>query len=424
MASIWTHGECLRFAAVKPGSITIWEAGFTSIHTPVEVKFLPAPDNIGDSEEYLFLPFRSRLAFTLEEAVLVWDAQDSKLLLNFVGGDRPTKMSFSPDGRFFAYGTTGLEVCLWKESPTGYTLHQKLTSNFRGVIRPLLSPNGESIIMHNHSTIQLSRTADPTPSLSNVPTKVVKLTAFILKFSPDETLAAVARLEENTAKVLNLKSGNSRLVVDTGMKVFALGVTESTLVVVGEGKVVTWNIPASDCTQNARANINDCVHSTAFDYSAPSDPMVVPYGSISSDLNRVVIKEAPIGLRVYAVSTGRCLTTTTLGLRPWFTPDGREVWSGDRYSKEGWTVVEDGESGLTKLEPLRPTAHPLGGFPWQSPSGYEVRRDGWAFGPNGRRLFWLPHHWSSGDTYRTWGGRFLGLLHRELPTAIIIEFDE
>jgi WD40 repeat protein len=64
VASIWTHGEYLRFATVKPGSITIWEVGFTSIHTLAEVESLPAPDDIG-SEECLFLPTRSRLAFIL-----------------------------------------------------------------------------------------------------------------------------------------------------------------------------------------------------------------------------------------------------------------------------------------------------------------------------------------------------------------------
>jgi len=59
---IWTHGEFLRFATVESGSITIWEAGSTSEHTLVEIEVLPAPDNI-DSEELLFLPTPSRIAF-------------------------------------------------------------------------------------------------------------------------------------------------------------------------------------------------------------------------------------------------------------------------------------------------------------------------------------------------------------------------
>jgi WD40 repeat protein len=55
VASIWTHGECLRFVTVKPGFITIWEVGFTSIHALAEVESLPAPDDIGSKELCFFL---------------------------------------------------------------------------------------------------------------------------------------------------------------------------------------------------------------------------------------------------------------------------------------------------------------------------------------------------------------------------------
>ncbi|KAF9646207.1 hypothetical protein BDM02DRAFT_3198480, partial [Thelephora ganbajun] len=33
VGDIWTHGECLRFATMKPGSITTWEVGFASRNT-------------------------------------------------------------------------------------------------------------------------------------------------------------------------------------------------------------------------------------------------------------------------------------------------------------------------------------------------------------------------------------------------------
>ena len=203
VVSVWTHGECFRFAIVKPRSITIWEVGFTSIHTLAEVETLPAPDDIG-SEESLFLPARSRLAFILREAVLVWDTQHSTLLLNFVGDKEPRGISFTSDGRFFACGTIGQEIHLWKESPTGYVLHRKLVSSIVGesaliyILRedttPLLSPDGDSIITSKYSETQLWRTADPITSLSSVPTQLADLTHFILRFSPDTSLAASARL--------------------------------------------------------------------------------------------------------------------------------------------------------------------------------------------------------------------------------------
>jgi hypothetical protein len=427
VAPIWADSECLRFVTVKPGSITIWEAGFASIPTLVEVESLSAPDVIGHSEEYLFLPTRSWLAIALQEAVLVWDTQGSKLLLNSVSGNRPMTMAFSPDGRFFACGMTGLETFLWKESPTGYILHQKLISGIHGVIRPLISQNGESIIVLNYSIIQLWRTTDPTPPLSSVSIQSVERTAFILEISPDETMVAVARLKEDSVTVLNLKSGNSRLTVDTDMKVLGLRATGSAIVVIGEGKVVTWNIPAWDCAPDVRANINDCVRTAVFDYSPPPHPTLVPHASISPDFKHVAVtwntRRKSHDLNVYDVSTGRCLTgATTWWATPWTTPSRREVLDG--FSADRWRVAEDNESDLTKLEPPRPTAHASGGSPWRSSRGYEVRPNGWILSPSGKRLFWLPHHWRSGETYRTWGGRYLGLLHRELPAAVILEFDE
>jgi len=174
IAPIWTHGEFLRFATVKPGSITIWEVGFTSEHTFAEIKSLPAPDDTssGSHAQDLFLPTLSRLAFILREAVLIWDTRDSKFLLNFVGGGEPQGLSFSSDGRFFACGVAGQGVHLWKESSTGYLLHQKLVSGLAADrITPFLSPDGESIITHEFHgyEIQLWRTTGPINPPSSVP---------------------------------------------------------------------------------------------------------------------------------------------------------------------------------------------------------------------------------------------------------------
>ena len=76
---IWTHGEFLQFATEKPGSITIWEVGFTSEHTLAEIESLPTPDDTG-SGECLFLPTLSRLAFILQDSkVSIRDSQDSEV---------------------------------------------------------------------------------------------------------------------------------------------------------------------------------------------------------------------------------------------------------------------------------------------------------------------------------------------------------
>ena len=425
VAPIWTHGEFLRCITVKPGFITIWEAGFTSIHTLVEVQSLLAPGNINCASESLFLPPLSRLAY-IYRGVLVWDAQNSKLLLNFVDAPKPMGISFSPDGQFFACGTYGCEIYLWKDSPTGYVLHQKVVSTAHFPQRPFLSPNGESIVVLSPSATQLWRTIDSNPSLSSIPTD--EWTSFILEFSPDKKLAAVAWLQENIATVLDPKSGDLLLIVDTGMKVLSLRVTGSTIIVVGDGKVVTWGLPTGDHALNIRVNINDSVHTTMFGYSLPNETILVPFASISHDLNHIAVLTHQEGLNIYDGSTGKQLANvTTHGFRPWFTPDGHQVWCIQSYGVSGpvtagWMIIKDSKSDLTKLEPLGQNERPSGGFPWLS-CDYQVTADGWVVSPYGKRLFWLPHRWRFDETSRTWGGQFLGLLERNLPEAIILELD-
>ena len=423
VAPIWTHGAHFQFVTVKPGSITIWEASFTSSCTPVEIKSLPGPGNFDHSRESLFLPTISRLAFILQGTVLVWDAQDSKLLLNFHSSHYPREMSFSLNGSFIAFRTTG-QIHLWKDSPTGYLPHQTITSFTSGVTKLLLSPNGKSIVAIDGPIIQLWHTADPITSPSSAPAQPTQQTNFILEFSPDRMLAAVARLEGNIANILDLRSSNPQLVVNTGVKILGLRVTENTIVVVGKGKVITWNLPAESCTPNARVNIDDSVCTTITNCSPLPGP-VLPCTSISPNLN--YISTVHQGLCIYSVSTGEYLTGTTTpnqGYIPWFTQDECEIWC-DIYGEgaRGWSVIKDQKSNSTKLEPLGPSAYPSGGFPWQSSCNYEVTSDGWVLSSNKRHLLWLPSQWRTKEIYRKWGGQILGLLHGELPEAVILELD-
>ena len=433
MASIWTHGACLRFATVKPGSIAIWQVGFTSIHTLAEVESLPAPDDIG-SEESLFLPTRFRLAFVLGEAVLVWDARGSKFLLNFVDGDRPMGLSFSSDGHFFACGTIGQDIHLWKESPTGYVLHRKLVSSIdkekaplfilQEGIRPLLSPNGESITTSKYSETQLWRTTDPISS-SSVPIRPDKQVDFVWGFSPDKSLVETARLGDDVATITDLKSGDPRLVIETGVKICGLGVTGNTVIVVGYGKIITWRLPAGDHI-DARANIHDSVRTTMFNPLVPP-PTRLHSASISPDFDCLVItREGGEGLDIYDISTGKHLVGTTVrnAYIPWFTQDGREVWSA-RYSPlNGWNIIKDGKSGVIGLVPVRMNARPSGGFPWVSSHGHDITDDGWIYNSRDGRLMWVPHRWRKFWRYWMWNGQFLGLLDPGLPEPVIIDLDE
>jgi len=425
---IWTHDKHIRFATFAPGSITIWELGFISEHSAVEVGSLPIPNNFVPSNQFRFLPTLSRLAFVLENAVFVWDAQHSKYLLSSaVGTESYRSMTFSSDGRFFVCNTAISEFCLWKDSPTGYALHQKLISNI-GSLNLHLSPDGQLIIAFNSSDLQLWHTTDLTTPLSSAPAQAFQYPGpFVLGFSPDESLAAVATLMGNTVTVLDLRSGVPQLTIDAGMKIYGLRVAERIVVVVGEGKIITWNLHQRDRALNATVNTNDSIRTTIFDHS--SLPNVLIHAAISLDFSRIAIVEprmAELGDRIsiYDMTTGKHLTgAQSKGWLPWFTPDGCEVWCSIADKVEGWAIVMDRESNLLNMKSLGPPRHRQEGCPWTSFRGYRIMDDGWVLNSNGKRLLWLPPHWQLmlNDHLRIWGERFLALLHSPLPEAVILE---
>ena len=428
---IWTHGECLRFVTLKPGSITVWEVSFALRHTPATVQSFPAPDECTATRDggFLFLPMLCRLAFTIQQTIFIWDAQDSRFLLKSELTPVPytispgTWMSFSSDGGFFACMIGPSEVHVWKKSPACYTIHQKFEPPF--VSRALiLSPDGGSIITAGESTIRLYHTRDQILSLPSVP--AAKRIRFILAFSPNEASAAFTRRFENTVTVLDLRSGDLRLTIEAVLRIQCLGVTGRLVAVAGEGKVITWNLPVEGCV-NARASIDDSVYATTLlDYSnlcLPIEP------SISPDLTRVATLGYPTPsarLQIHDTASGRQLAGTELPDSPgWVALNECEVWWGDRKKHtKGWKIVEDQRSLTIKLETLETTACPPRVFFWQSRRGYEVTSDGWVLSPTQKRLLWLPHHWRSEEELRTWGGRFLGLGHGELPEVVILEFYE
>lgn len=426
---IWTHGEFLQFATVKSGCITIWEVRFTLSHTPKVIKSFPAPDEMANTEFFqraLFLPMLFRLAISLGDKLLVWDACDSRLLLK-ISTFSGFEMSFSSDGHLFAYILMSTrEVHVWKEHPTGYILHQKLmfTTLFTA---PLLSPNGESIVVSLPLTIHLWHTKDPILCGS---TQGIDWGNFQLRFSPNEELAAFVCNQKDTVTILDLQSG-TQLTIDTGVGIRSLGVTGTTIVAVGREKVVTLNLAAG----NTRVKINDSIQTMTLDLSPPSQFI---HGfrdvSIHPELTHVIISGThPVsgdrGMEIYDVSSGRRITTTLVaGLQPRlrFTPDGHEIWDIDpqRPCEQGWEIIRDGESEVTKLRPLKTTACPPEVFPWWSSHGYEVTEDWWVVNPTQKRLLWLPHRWRSDGLFRTWSGRFLGLQHPWLPDVVIFELFE
>ena len=416
---IWTHGEYLQFATANTTTIAIWEAGFAPGAAPTEVETLPAPDgfegnSLGGPQ---FHPALYRLAFVSQGRILVWDSRNSRYLLECTNAEFDPPMSFSSDGRFFACSTTGSDVHLWKESPAGYTLHGILTSSAKHP-DPLLSGNGESIVVSSGCTIRLWHTKSFSTPPSSILTKGVQRTGrFILEFSPDEMFAVVTMREDNRATILNLRSGVQQLTIDANMEIYGLGVIGNTVVVIGHRKVTTWDLPAGYYVPGVRVGPEDSSRTIEL-----NDPSHYPpfCASISPDSGYIALSDA-VSLYIYRGSTGELLwKESTWGEVPWFSPDGRDVWRvGFRGRVEVWGVSD----GRKVSQPPVDTEQPPEGFPWRSSLGYRVTNDWWIIDPDGKRLMLLPPPWQSSPVERVWKGRFLALLHSGRSEIVILELE-
>lgn len=152
--------------------------------------------------------------------------------------------------------------------------------------------------------------------------------------------------------------------------------------------------------------------------------------AISPLLNRIaVLNAAPTGrtLSIHSIPTGESIAPTEHTELAYitFTRDGRQIWCGnymDAGEWQGWIIV-DNDSDLVTLERLGGDPLPSAGLPWQSLHGYNIC-DGWILDSTRKRVLWLPHRWRSRELCRKWDGQFLGLLHKELPEPVILEFFE
>jgi WD40 repeat protein len=449
--NIWTHGESLQFATADATTITIWEVEFVSGGTPTKVETFPTPDNFDPTmfpyvdnsdrtKQVQLLPTPCRLALAFMGKVLVWDVWNSRCLLDCADTDFCSIMSFSSNGCFFACSANS-ELYLWKESPTGYILHKILQLQTRWVLSPLLSPNGESIAVFYNYTIQLLHTNSLTTCQSSVFAQDSELVNnFVLDFSPDGTLAVVAMQYGNTITALNLKSGVPQLIIDAGTRVNGLRVIGNTIAVIGDQKVIAWNLPVGGCVPDAGVGLEDASCTTDLEDMAVilngsrGEWNFVSGASISPDscyiaLTTVAYMEHKPGFRclyIYNASTGESLGHKLIprDYIPWFAPDGCNIWCATTDSdKVAVWRVGDGGDILEHLEHTADVKDPPEGYPWGSSCGYQVTDDWWILAPDGKRLLMLPPPWQSYPVRRVWKGQFLALLHEELSEPVILELE-
>ena len=450
--TIWTHGERLRFISAELGSITIWEVSFTSTNAPAQISSLPTPENL-PLRNFVLLPTLHHLAFILKGRVLVWDAQCQKILLDSIDVKNPKNLSFSLNGHFLICETHSLEFHLWKKTPDSYIPHQIFAFGFKRVAA-VISPNGQSIVLSSLTTLQLwhitnsstsftsfaSSTSSTSSATPATPVSSASSTSsafssdfapkdlkdFLLEFFPDEPLIAVAQRLGNTITILNVKSGNKQLVIDAGIdtKICGIGIIGSKIIAIGDGKVMTWELPVGDCVSNTQRNISKTLLTTALEHPEPIEDF---HASISPDLSYVAfVNMRNRNLWIYNIHHGRELVAAgSQGWIPGFTPDGNKVWCAEPDGTvDKWAIFKDDESETIKLEQLWKSEKPLSGFPWHSSCGYQVTDDGWVLSSRGKPLLGLPYHWQPEYKFLLkWSGNLLAVWNFHSPAPVILELE-
>ena len=419
-STIWTLGDSLQFSTMGLGSIDIWQINFTSGYSPTKVSSMSAPSNT--PEEYVLHPVHPWIAFIIEERVVVWDGQHDKTLLDSV--ENPESLAFSSSGHFLACRTQGIEFYLWKESPDGYIFHQKFSHGIPGVL-PLISPNEESIISCSNKSVRLLYITNSSTSLAGVSTQTTQhYQNSHISFSPDESLVAVAVRLSSTVTILDTKSGIPWLTINANTKICGLRITGDKIIVIGDERIVTWELPARNSACSVMG-ISNSVQTTTFQHPAAIDDL---YASISPNLNYFAIGSLQWSkdLCIYTADTGKELAdATSNGFSPGFTPDSHGVWLSTAQGKvDQWSIIEEGGPGIIKLQKSGEAISPESGFPWLSPCGHQIADDGWIVSSSGKRLLWIPPHWRpAGIIQREWSRNCLAVLHGDLLAPIIFKIE-
>ena len=217
------------------------------------------------------------------------------------------------------------------------------------------------------------------------------------------------------------------------MEIYDLRIVGTTITIVGNGKAITWNLPAGNDISNDRVDIGNNIQTIPFNQPQIFQDWELGRASISPNLNYIVGSaigmittdsrpEDPLeGYRLYIfeVPTGKYVGHTfTGGTEWWFSPNGSKVleYKLDGHGGQSLTIIVN-KSDESNTEEDSDETRP----PWQSPHGHQVMDNGWIVSSSGKWLFLLPPHFQLDREYRIWGGQYLAFLWGVFPEILILE---
>jgi WD40 repeat protein len=236
--------------------INILEIQSTTLPQPPVIESFTVPPRKG---EFSFAPASFHASFVSPVVVTIFDVRDSKILLHTRSPLLKLSGRFSPDGCFFACGTTRGEIRVWKNTPTGYATWSILKPrlSFEGFT---WSPTSTSILswgqegiqllhLDNHASRSSPSTGDPRRGRNR----------HLVAYSNDGRRIATARREDSVITIFDSLSGTPQQFINTGMQVQDTRIIDNTIFVVDRYRLVTWDLGAAGAQSVAADEIRETV---------------------------------------------------------------------------------------------------------------------------------------------------------------------
>ena len=245
---LWAHDQSFRvMVTAQPTKIRIvdiFKAGPAQTKTK---SFTIRLKEYGGRIES-FSPTTHRISVSIDQGACqlrVLDVENSRSLLD--RREHFTTHCFSPDGSHFAASMLN-SVHVWRYNGNHYTTWRKLPSLDSSSSRLLLfSPTSSSILGYFADTRRLWRLDGPfTAHVTRD-----RLLAFL---SRSGTYVATARRGGHIITIINLRLKTSPRLINAGMGVERLALTDNVLMVMGSTMITTWRLTEEGAVYGAPSN--------------------------------------------------------------------------------------------------------------------------------------------------------------------------
>ena len=366
---LWAHDESFRvMTTARDGNVHTVDI-FEVRSAPTKIESFPARlgtySHIRSFSPTMYLVSAGK---SWHDIIRILDLRTSKYLLD--GGRGVDDHCFSSDGSLFA-ASHGGSLRIWKaDTGTGtYILWGEFPCLAGSGFLFLFSPTLQSILGHSHNTLRLWR-------LNGLSVAPVTHNQQLGVFSRSGTYMATSRRGGDTVTITNLLSQTPSQLINTGIKVFELGLTDSVLLVVGSEVVVAWLLTGEGLVNgvfgNGKAGRGDSIWTVSTSRFRPWDPIFSVEGEYT------VIKTDGDTPHVYNTRTGEVLESARAPLHP----------SGSWYSLVDITLARHHTYNNSAQNPPPEDD-------WR-PSRIALEK-GWVKDREGKRLLWLPIEWRVGE---------------------------